>query len=142
MILKRLIADRKDASQWHIESAGTWARSGGPATVLSQIVAEEMGLDLSNHASKPVTPEMIEDFDLILTMEGQQKEALKLTFKNSGSRIFMLSEMVSRVEDVADPVGGELVDYRATAKLMESYLSGGLDRIQHLAERRSRTSKK
>ncbi len=132
-ILKRLVADRPDADQWHIESAGTWANYGSPAAMLSQFVVQKMGLDISTHQSRPATLELVQQFDLILTMEDQQKEGLALQFKPYADRIFMISEMIGRVEDIPDPIGGELVDYQETARVLERFLSDGLDRIYQLA---------
>lgn len=132
-ILKSLVAVRPDADQWHIASAGTWARYGAPAAILSQQVVQEMGLDISAHQSQPVTLELVEQSDLILTMEGQQKEGLILQFEPYAGRIFMLSEMVGRIEDVPDPVGGVFADYQATAQKIRRFLSAGLDKIQSLS---------
>jgi protein-tyrosine-phosphatase len=132
-ILKRLVADRPDADQWYIKSAGTWANYGSPAAVLSQLVVQKMGLDISTHRSQPVTLELIQHFDLILTMEDQQKEGLALQFKPYADRIYMISEMIGRIEDIPDPIGGELVDYQETARVLERILSDGLDRIYQLA---------
>ncbi len=133
VILKRLVSRLPDADQWQVQSAGTWARFGDPAAELSQLVVLEMGMDLSRHHSQPVTPELIRSSDLILTMERQQKEGLILLNRSLARRIFMLSEMVGRVEDVPDPIGGELADYQAAARLMEYYLSTGLSKIHQLA---------
>lgn len=132
-ILKRLVADRLDADQWYVESAGTWANYGSPAAVLSQYVVQKMGLDISNHQSQPVTLELMQQFDLILTMEDRQKEGLVLQFKPYADRIFMISEMIGKVEDIPDPIGGELTDYQETARVLERILSDGLDRIYQLA---------
>src|SRR5512139_3663322 len=107
-ILKSLVAKRPDADQWHIESAGTWARDGAPAALLSQYVVHEMGMDISKHRSKRVTRGLLRRFDLILAMERQQKEGLVLQFEPFADRIYMLSEMVGRLEDVPDPIGGEI----------------------------------
>lgn len=134
-ILKRLVAVRPDAVQWHIASAGTWARYGAPASVLSQQVVQGMGLDISDHQSQPVTLELVQKSDLILTMESQQKEGLILQYGPYAGRIYMLSEMVGRVEDVPDPVGGVLADYQSASQKIESFLSAGLDKIQALSRK-------
>lgn len=134
-ILKSLVMKRPDAERWHIESAGTWARDGSPAALFSQLVMQEMGLDISNHRSKPVTRALLRRFDLILTMERQQKEGLLLQYKPFADRIYMLSEMVGRFEDVPDPIGGEFIYYHATAKTIERLLSSGLDKIFQLARK-------
>jgi len=134
-ILKRLMQKRADASKWQIASAGTWAQPGAPPALLSQLVVFGMGGDISAHESQLVTPELIRNYDLILTMERQQKEGLILRFPTHSNRIFMLSEMVGRVEDIPDPIIGELADYQASAQIMERFLTDGLTKIQRLARR-------
>src|SRR5690606_34539960 len=49
-------------------SAGTSTVPGVAATEDAVAVAREYGLDLEQHASQPLTPELIEWADLILTM--------------------------------------------------------------------------
>src|SRR4030042_3024995 len=126
-ILKRLVASRPDADQWHIESSGTWANFGIEPAALSQFVMHTMGMDISSHISQPVTMELLQNFDLILTMEANHKEGMIYHFSEFADRIFMLSEMVGIEEDVSDPMGGELVDFKATARELEHYLSDGFD---------------
>ena len=53
-ILKHLVSERPDAGDWRIASAGTWARDGAPPAVLSQVVVQDMGLDITAHRSQPV----------------------------------------------------------------------------------------
>lgn len=132
-ILKRLVSERSDASQWHIESAGTWAVDGSQAALLSQYVMQTMGMDISEHHSQPVTYDLLQHFDLILTMENQHKEGLSIEYAGYKDRIFTLGEMVGSQEDIKDPIGGELADYERTAQKLEQILSQGLNRIAQLA---------
>jgi protein-tyrosine phosphatase len=132
-ILKRLVAKRPDAHQWHIESAGTRAIDGYPAAELSRYVMQTMGMDISSHQSQPVTLELIQHFELILTMENNHKEGMMDQFGQYCDRIFMLSEMVGLMMDVPDPIGGELVDYEETAHLLDHILTNGLERIYQQA---------
>jgi protein arginine phosphatase len=132
-ILKKLVAKRPDANEWHIESAGTWAHDGLPAALLSQLMMREIGLDISSHQSKRVTRPLLRHFNLILTMERQQKEGLIVQYKPFEDRIYMLSEMVGKFEDIPDPIGSEYEYYQATAKTLELFLSDGLEKIYQLA---------
>jgi protein-tyrosine phosphatase len=132
-ILKKLVAAREDADQWHIESAGTWAIAGSAPAFLSKYVMELMGLDISTHRSQPVSLALLKNFDLILTMENEHKKWLTTQFREFAQRIFMLSEMVGVEEDIADPIGGELSDYAETAQLLDRLLTDGLERINQLA---------
>lgn len=132
-ILKRLLAERPDADQWRIESAGTWANTGSPAAPYSQYVMQTRGMDISSHQSQPVTEDLLKQVDLVLTMEIHHKEGMQVAFGEYAQRIYMLSEMVGIVENIDDPVGGELEDYRETADRLERILTDGLERIIQLA---------
>jgi protein-tyrosine-phosphatase len=132
-ILKHLVASRQDANQWYIESAGTWAKKGYPAAELSQYVMQTMGMDISSHKSQPVSLELVQRFDLILTMENNQKEGMIVQFGQYANRIFMLSEMIGIMMDIPDPIGGEMIDYEETAHRLEHIMLDGLDRIYQQA---------
>src|SRR4030042_1951112 len=132
-ILKRLVSNRPDADQWHIESAGTWAMKGYPAADYSRIVMQSMGMDISSHQSRAVNSELIRRFDLILTMENNHKEGLIAEFGQDKHRIFMLSEMIGLMMDIPDPVRDQLVDYEETVRLLERILTDGIERIYQIA---------
>jgi protein-tyrosine phosphatase len=51
-----------------VASAGTWAASGEPATDEAISVCDARGIDLSEHRSRPLEPEDIEDADIVLGM--------------------------------------------------------------------------
>jgi protein-tyrosine-phosphatase len=132
-ILKKLVSERPDADQWHIESAGTWAEYGRAPAYLSKYVMEQMGMDISEHQSKPVTLRLLVNFDLILTMEREHKNWLGSQYKEFAGRTYLISELVGDVADISDPIGGELFEYQQTAFLLQRILSDGLDRIYQLA---------
>lgn len=132
-ILKHLVKERPDNHQWFIDSAGVWARFGNPPVPLSQSVMNKMGIDISSHRSQPVNKELIRDFDLILTMESIHKEILQNQYLRIADRIYMLSEMVGIIKDIADPISGEIEDYQATADELELFLSDGFERILNTA---------
>lgn len=123
-----------DNPDWQISSAGTWAYDGTPATQNSVVVLKERGLDLSNHSSRTVNGEMIADHRLVLTMEKGHKEALRVEFPKLAGRIYLLSEMIDQVFEIADPVGRPLAEYQATARDIESILTRGFDKISRLSD--------
>jgi protein-tyrosine-phosphatase len=133
-ILKNLVSMRSDADEWHVESAGVWALSGKPPAILSQFVMEKMGIDISAHQSQLTSLELLQKFDLILTMEYEHKKYLQEKYEETYSRIYMLSEMVGEVLDIPDPIGGNLGDYEEIAYLLEHLLTDGLDRIVEMAK--------
>lgn len=132
----RLKKERSDWQSWRVESAGTWATDGEPASKRSSQVMEEYGLDLREHRSRTVTRELLEDFDLILTMEQGHKEALRVEFPSVADRVFLLSEMHGAATAVEDPYGGSLETYQKTAKQIDRFLELGMARIVALVTAR------
>ena len=118
-----------------VDSAGTWAVRGAPASTNAQEIMETWGLDISSHRSKPVTEELIRSADLVLTMERNHKEALRAEFPEYSDRIMMLSEMVGREENIDDPIGKPLEEYETTARELDSLLNKGFKKILRLAEK-------
>ena len=132
-ILKKLVLDRLDADQWHIESAGTWAHNGSPAAALAQIVMGKMGIDISAHRSQSTSLKLLKESDLVLTMEYEHKKYLRAQYGEFADRIYMMSEIVDEKFDIPDPIGGELADYENIAFMLEKILRDGLEKIHQLA---------
>jgi len=118
---------------WRIESAGTWALDGIASNVQTQRVLAERGLDIRGHRSRVVSRDNISSFDLILTMEADQQEALQIEFPDMAERIYMLSEVVGLRYNIADPIGGSDEDFRSTADEIAHILADGYETILRLA---------
>jgi protein-tyrosine-phosphatase len=121
-----------DQEDWEVISAGTWAIEGVPVASKALRVLQSKGLDISDHRSQPVTRELIDRFDLILTMERNQKEALSVEFPHKAKRIYLISEMIGLVYDVPDPIGKSLVDFQNTYQELEQTLKLGMHKIRRL----------
>jgi hypothetical protein len=80
-----------DASAVSIESAGTSATAGQPASEGSRRVAEAEGLDLSGHRSRAVTPDMLRRADLVLVMSPSHRTAV-LAMGASIERVHVVNE--------------------------------------------------
>jgi protein-tyrosine-phosphatase len=127
-----------EAANWRVESAGTWARYGDTAAQRAQYLLAERGIDLSQHRSRIVSAEMLREFDLILTMEQGQMEALKIEFPEAKNRIHMLTEMVDQHYDIEDPMGGATSEFRHTLKDLENIFTNGFEKINQLASHEDR----
>ncbi len=133
-LFERLVRPQIGRASWRIDTAGTWATAGLPASRNGVIVMENMGLDIQNHRSKQVDGALLSEFDLILTMEYGHKEALQIEFPDIADRVFMLSEMTGESHDVDDPIGGPVEDYEVTAKEIDRYLTKGFKKIMRLIQ--------
>lgn len=122
---------------WRVESAGTWAYEGDPASEKVVQVLAGRGLDISNHRSRLVSHDILSDFDLILTMEQGQMEALKVEFPDLAGRVYMLSEMIGMKFDIKDPIGGPLYEFEETANEFERIFDEGDQTIYELLRKPS-----
>jgi protein-tyrosine-phosphatase len=118
---------------WRIESAGTWAVKGRPAAEKTRQVLEGHGIQLGQQISRPVTRELLESFNLILTMEQGHKEALQVEFPSLASRVYTLTEMADGFGDIDDPIGGPLEAFEQTFEEIEQILDQGFDKIRRLS---------
>ncbi|NLG72072.1 MAG: low molecular weight protein arginine phosphatase [Chloroflexi bacterium] len=125
----------KDSAQdWRIESAGTWALEGYPMVSKVEQVLNERGVPIPPHRSRKVTAELLQQFQLILTMEEGHKEALRFEFPEAASRIYMLSEMINQRFNVPDPMGKSYREYKITAQELDRVIEKGLEKISQLSQ--------
>jgi protein-tyrosine-phosphatase len=127
----------KGLQGWYTGSAGTWARDGYPAAENSRKMMAQFGMDITRHRSRVVRSPLLESADLILTMERGHKEAIQAEFPQVKARVFLLSELVGAGQDIRDPYGGPLIDYRDTAQELDELIDKSFDRIIQLAEENS-----
>jgi len=71
---------------------------------------------LVSHTTKRLTPDLVEQADLILVMEEEMKEGLP------PNKTWTLKEYAGGTGDVADPFGGTLSTYLECAKELSSLL--------------------
>lgn len=137
LLQARLSHDRVRRN-WQVESAGTWATEGRPASTLAVEEMARRGLDLSIHRARPVSPELVAGAHLVLVMEKTHAEALKLAFPEHAHKVYLLSEMVGGGYDISDPYGGAPEEYAAIARELEALIAAGYGRIVALAEETAR----
>lgn len=127
-IARRMIADI-GLEGVEVASAGTQAWDGSPASDEALLVGVERNLDLSEHRSRRLTPEIVTATDLILVMSTAHIAQVKEVDPSANVHLLPGYGTDSVGRDIADPFGGNLADYRATADVLEKELSGLLDRI-------------
>lgn len=134
--IARKVAIERGLTDVEIQSAGTSAWDGAPASDGALLVGMERGLDLSQHRAQMLTRELLRDTDIVLAMGPHHLERIEAL--GGGARAFLLTDFASRGASnrpVNDPIGGELDVYRATADELEQEVRRVLDRIT--AERSS-----
>ncbi|MEN7972451.1 MAG: low molecular weight protein arginine phosphatase [Verrucomicrobiota bacterium] len=114
-----------DGMKWEACSAGIYAASGTPASANATKAIRELGIDLGNHRSQPLTPELVEKADLIVTMTAGHRFEILQDFPDVGNRVFLIKSFgTSKVPaDISDPFGGSLDIYKNTRDEIDRALS-------------------
>ncbi len=127
-------ADPDHLDDWRVESAGVWAHVGYPPAANTLLTLRKRGVDLDEHGSRPITLDLMQEFNLVLTMEGGQKEALQAAFPDQAAKVYMVTELMGQKYDIDDPVGGPLRDFEETASELEYIFRTQLDKIRSLSQ--------
>lgn len=132
-LFEAIVRNEGEADDWWIDSAGVSALDGEQATNNTRIVAAERGMDLSSHRSKLATRQVVEPFSLVLVMEERHREMMRAAYPDLAERTYLLKELIGVPGDVHDPIGTDIVNYRAMTDEVDAILSEGLNRIRELA---------
>jgi protein-tyrosine phosphatase len=101
--------DELDRHGFEVRSAGTFAGEGAPATPEAVRAMADRGIDISDHQSSPVHPEVLESAAIVLAMTRSHQQQLEAVMPDSSSRC----HLVCGDEDVPDPIGGTSEVYSA-----------------------------
>ncbi len=119
-----------------VQSAGTLGILGSPASSDSIALAEEAGFDLSEHRSRAVTFDAVDEAGIILVMEKAHRRELTHLFPEEAERVHLLSEFhpsvsdPARAPDIFDPIGLPVEDYRRCFGLVRVCIDAFVDRSE------------
>tara|TARA_B100000029_G_scaffold299110_1_gene292088 strand:+ start:541 stop:1650 length:1110 start_codon:yes stop_codon:yes gene_type:complete len=102
-----------------VGSAGVAAYGGSPISPEAADSLRERGIDSSSHVSQPVTAELAQQADLLVTMTQAHRDALLATWPDAATRVRLLDP---DGHDVADPIGGSAAVYAACCQQIENHL--------------------
>ena len=103
-----------------ISSAGINANEGDTTEEGAIKVMTEKGISLQDHSVTQVTLALIDRFDLVLTMEAKQREALIEKYNANPDRVYLLTEFVGDHGDIEDCWGQEKEVYSNCYAKIES----------------------
>jgi protein-tyrosine-phosphatase len=118
-------------------SAGLDVQISSSPPGLAVRVAETLGVDLSEHRSKPVTRDMVADSDMIFAMEHRQAAAMRKTFPEHAQKIFLLplfrSDPIPPGDhalryNIPDPYGKSEKEFLECFQTIERSIEGFLSR--------------
>jgi protein-tyrosine-phosphatase len=149
-LLRRELATRFGTDAPAVASAGTMGWEGSPATEESVLATHELGVEIGAHRARMLTPDLIAEADLILTMAREHTARVVRAEPTAAARTFTLKELATLLEaaapegdpaervaaagawrrahgepggelDVEDPLGEPLAVYRAMAAELQGW---------------------
>ncbi|MGQ0764935.1 MAG: low molecular weight protein arginine phosphatase [Gemmatimonadota bacterium] len=115
-----------------VASAGTSTVDGSAASDGALLVALERQLDLSQHRSRQLSPEIVANSDLILCMTSHHLERA-LALGGEGKTVLLAEFGAGRSGSgnahVSDPFGGDLEVYRETFDELARLIRAAFDRL-------------
>lgn len=107
-----------------VSSAGIGANPFDSASQNSILAMKNYDIDISNHKSKQITKEIIDENDFILTMTDAHKKFLCNKFDQAKGKIFTLSEFACNDNyDIIDPFGADFEIYKKCADQIFSLIN-------------------
>lgn len=113
-----------------VESAGTSAYDGAPASDGSLLVALERRLNIGAHQARLLTRELVQHASLVLAMAPQHLEqVIALGGEGKGALLTEYAHDGRVAVAIPDPFGGDLATYRATADELGAHIRLVFDRL-------------
>lgn len=110
-----LAAEGEPYSKLEVQSAGVAAGFGDPASDNSAAAVKKIGLDLSEHASQPLTQELLDRTFAVFGMTDSHLDVLRHYYGELPERVHLLRDFLEEDEDnqIPDPFGQDFDAYKA-----------------------------
>jgi protein-tyrosine-phosphatase len=115
-ILQQMLEQAGRASV-QVESAGVFAIDGMSSTRETQRVLQAVGVDCANHRARTLTPQMVQEADLVLAMEQFQVEEILRRAPTAKEKVHLLKTYgaapgeLTGTPNIPDPIGKPLEVY-------------------------------
>jgi protein-tyrosine-phosphatase len=119
-----------EAHTYLARSAGTWALENQPASRHAITAMAERRIDLTAHRGQTITRELMDEAAVVIVMTRGHRDALASEFPATRFKIHLMSELIDRVFDIADPYGGTLAEYQDCAASLENLIDSGYEKIK------------
>lgn len=97
-------------------SCGTAAIEGNPATYSAVQAMDLWEMDIEPHRASPMTPQQLQDADLVLALSRDHLLSIDRAHSKSTSKATTLKYLASAAEEIARRLGGETVENEEAAR--------------------------
>lgn len=127
-MFKDILDKNRGDYDMNIISAGVAAFPGAGANPNAIRAMKEMGIDLQGHTTSLLTPELVKQADLILTMTGNHRDTIVAMEPGAGEKVYTLMEYTGldgagASKDIMDPYGSSIEVYRDSAAQIKEALN-------------------
>jgi len=130
-LARKILAERPEGKgRLEFSSAGVAALTGNRASLEAVEALAGMGVDLRDHRATLLTPGIISEADLILTMTRAHREHILEIFPSAAGKVFTLAEYAGAAGDVPDPIGQPVEVYRSCAERLKDLIARAIDRLR------------
>lgn len=115
-----LAAEKPPLNNLKVISAGVAAGTGHAATDHSVTAMKKVGIDLTDHESRPLTQEMLDDALAVFCMTETHRALIGLQFENIPEHVHLFREFVDPDADleIPDPYGQNFQSYLSSRDSM------------------------
>ncbi len=114
-----------------VDTAGINVYVPAPASENAVKIMEEMEIDISDHMSRQVTKEDIDEADLVLVMTPSHRNILIDLYPQYSDKIYTFPEYAYGSDDeISDPFGGDEEEYRECALQLKSAIDAVYAKIK------------
>ncbi len=132
-LFRHMINEKGLEGEISVESAGVFAVSGEPASLQAIEAMGRQSIDISNHKSRQLTKEMIENANLIIAMTNNHKRAIISMSNNAIDKTFTLTEYsyddTRKHNDIMDPFGAPVHEYEKCLMEIKNALNIILEKL-------------
>ena len=113
-----------------VRSAGLGALVGQPADDKATAQMRERGIDIGAHRAQQITRALCLESDVILVMDGEQRQRLQELYPEARGRVYRIGEYADL--DVPDPYRQPVQAFRHALQILDLSIPHWLQRIQRL----------
>ena len=126
-------AQQKFPKGWSVSSCGYYPQKGRTPPSIAVEIAEEFGVNLSDHRSAQVNREAFEEADIIFTFDGFDYEALRSLYSSARAKIYLMGTLcLDTPLVIKDPYGEGAEEFRRTYGIIAHVLDAVVPTVSSL----------
>ena len=120
----RVLVQERELTDFDVSSAGVATVDGLGASINAIEVANELGADIELHQSRVLTEGMLNSADVVYCMTSFHKSSIDSIYPEFEAKVHKLGE-----DEVDDPFGGDIDEYRSCAIKIKILLEEKLENL-------------